>query len=78
MSCFSSPAFAMFMPPMGPHVGMDPICMIAIQAGMSGRSAGQSASLADQIIEIEARLEELEEEIQEDRRTLLDNNVFKN
>jgi len=73
----SYPAFAMFAPPMGPHTGMDPICLIALQAGMSGRSTQQQLSLEDRIVDVEARLESLEDEVDEDR-TLLENDVFKN
>ena len=63
----------MFAPPMGPQMGMDPICLIALQAGMSGRSAQQQQlSLEDQIADIETRLEGLNERIDELREELLE------
>ena len=61
---------------MGPHVGMDPICMIALQAGMSGHSASRPVSLEDQIAEIEADIKDLEEQVKDNKKDLKDD-VFK-
>ena len=55
----------MFAPPhvtAGPHMGMDPICMIALQAGMSGRSSSHPGNLEDQIAEIKLSLDGLEKD----------------
>ncbi len=62
----------MMMPPMGPQTGMDPICLIALQAGMSGRSASsQPLSLDDQIADIENSLKELKKRVDKLKGELL-------
>ena len=52
-----------------PYGGMDPICMMAIQAGMEGQRRNTSESTVE---EIEAELNELKEEIRDVRKSLTD------